>query len=73
MKDEDDELLVVLKRRVEDLEMTCAFQERALSKLDEVLRAFADRVDGLEADVLRLSSAKAQEPIGPQNDPPPHY
>ncbi len=72
MPNEDDELQA-LKRRVDSLEMTCAFQERALSQVDEVVRKFADRVEGLEADLRRLRSAADQEPLGPQNDPPPHY
>ena len=61
----------LLEKRIDDLEALVAFQDRSISKLDEVLTQFAARVERLEATA---KSQEAQPPeVGEQCDPPPHY
>lgn len=60
--------------RLTDLEIRVAYQDRALVALDEVVQAMHRRVDELtqQLDELRRSSGPGA-PIGPANEPPPHY
>ena len=59
-----------------ELEIRVAFQDKIISDLDEVVRAFAARVEQLERRIAaleeRLDSA-GELPVGPHDDPPPHY
>lgn len=58
-----------------DLEVRVAYQDRTLTALDEVVRALYTRVDALQQELgeLRAGAASAAQPIGPANEPPPHY
>lgn len=58
-----------------ELEERIAYQDRLIQDLDEVVRAFAVRVEALERELTRLRSAvlDASLPSGPAADPPPHY
>jgi uncharacterized coiled-coil protein SlyX len=57
--------------RLTELEIRVAYQDQVIAALDEVVRDFAARVVELER---RLREREAAEtPVGPQNEPPPHY
>lgn len=65
-----------VQRRVEDLEVRYAFQEDALRQLDEVVRAQADLIERLTAELraLREEQAKNAPPEAPPEEQvPPHY
>jgi uncharacterized coiled-coil protein SlyX len=61
--------------RVTELEVRVAYQDRVIAALDDVVRAFANRVEGLERELTELrAGAKSPAPaLGPANEPPPHY
>lgn len=65
-----------MEDRIVELEIRVAFAEKALHDLDGVLLRYTERVDALvrELDALRerVGSA-APGPVGPADDPPPHY
>lgn len=57
-----------------DLEVRVAYQDRTISALDEVVRTLFTRVEKLEQELADLRAAAAGgPPIGPANEPPPHY
>ncbi|MDX2024025.1 MAG: SlyX family protein [Deltaproteobacteria bacterium] len=58
-----------------ELEERIAYQDRLIADLDEVVRAFAARVEVLERELIRLRTSviDAALPSGPANEPPPHY
>ncbi len=61
--------------RFVDLEVKLAYQERLISELDALVRAFGDRLDKTERELAQLkqSIASPVAPVGPANEPPPHY
>jgi uncharacterized coiled-coil protein SlyX len=59
--------------RIVDLEVRVAYQDKHIEELDEVIREFSTRVERLEAFVKDLRESANAAPIGPPNDPPPHY
>jgi len=61
------------EQRIVDLEVRAAFQDKLIADLDEVLREFARRVESLETQIKDLKDSSNAAPIGPPNDPPPHY
>ena len=61
------------EQRIVDLEVRAAFQDKLLTELDEVVREFSARVESLESLVKDLQASANAAPIGPANDPPPHY
>lgn len=65
--------LETLRARVDGLEMTVSFQERVLGDLDQVVQAFAKRVEQLERALERMRAEANELEVGPANDPPPHY
>ncbi|MCA9715414.1 MAG: SlyX family protein [Myxococcales bacterium] len=72
----DAESLAAAETRIVELEIRSAYQEQRLVELDDVLREFADRVVALERQLAELREQLTQEPgspIGPADDPPPHY
>jgi|JI10StandDraft_1071094.scaffolds.fasta_scaffold01266_23 uncharacterized coiled-coil protein SlyX len=57
-----------------ELEIRIAYQDRTVAALDEIVRQLHARVDTLEAALRELRQANAAaSPIGPANEPPPHY
>ena len=58
-----------------DLEVKLAYQERLIRELDALVRTFADRLDRVEHELggLRHAVGAAAAPIGPADEPPPHY
>ena len=60
--------------RIIGLEVRIAHQDAVIATLDEVVRAFASRVELLEQQVaaLRVVAGDLGE-VGPADEPPPHY
>ena len=58
-----------------DLQVRVTYQDKVIADLDEVVRAFSNRVEVLERRIVELEQrVEAGEPeVGPQDDPPPHY
>ncbi|HUS67779.1 MAG TPA: SlyX family protein [Kofleriaceae bacterium] len=61
-----------MDERIVDLEIRIAHQDRHIQALDEVVRTFTARVEALERQLQGLRGA-AMPPVGPADDPPPHY
>ena len=64
---------VSLEQRIVDLEVRGAYQDKLIADLDEVIREFSTRVESLEALLKELKERANDAPIGPPDDPPPHY
>lgn len=62
-----------LREKIVDLEVKLAYQDHRLLALDQVVRAFSDKLSSLERelDVLRATAKPATTTGG--NEPPPHY
>ncbi len=56
-----------------DLEVRVAYQERLIGQLDEVIRELATRMERVENELAELRDSTDAEPIGPQDERPPHY
>ena len=58
-----------------ELQERIAYQDRLIAELDDVVRSFTVRVEGIEREVIRLRTAvlDAALPSGPANEAPPHY
>ncbi len=61
--------------RLVDLEIKLAYQDRLIADLDALVRTFGERLDKTERELAQLkqSIASPTAPIGPANEPPPHY
>lgn len=61
--------------RIEDLEVKLAFQDKLIRELDALVRQFGDRLDetARELKQLKESLRSPENPMGPANEPPPHY
>jgi uncharacterized coiled-coil protein SlyX len=68
MKSEHEEHLI-------DLEVKLAYQERLIKDLDALVRDFGARLDKTQRDLeqLKQSMRTGEVPMGPSNEPPPHY
>jgi len=65
---------VSAERKIIDLEIRIAHQDKLLAALDDVVRECSDRVRALEKQVVALREAGTSQPnVGPAHDPPPHY
>jgi SlyX protein len=63
-----------LDDRLTDLEVRLAHQDHTIHILDEVLRTFTVRVERLERQLAELRKGAGDlGPVGPADDPPPHY
>jgi uncharacterized coiled-coil protein SlyX len=57
-----------------DLEVKLAYQERLIRELDALVREFGDRLAKTERELTELRQAMPSPvPLGPVNEPPPHY
>lgn len=58
-----------------DLEIKLAYQERLIGELDALVRTFGARLDAAERELRALKAAmrSPEAPLGPGNEPPPHY
>jgi SlyX protein len=61
--------------RLDDLEIKLAFQDRLIRELDALVRTFGERLDLLarEVETLKQALRSPETPVGPANEPPPHY
>ncbi len=60
--------------RLTELEVRIAYQDDVIAALNDVVRDFADRVTRLERDLAELRKSQGgPAPIGPPDEPPPHY
>ena len=64
-----------LAERLEDLEVKLAFQDKLIKELDALVRTFGDKLDktSRELEALKQSIRSPENPLGPANEPPPHY
>lgn len=60
-------------QRIAELEIRLTYQIDLCKQLDDVVREFAERVERLEFQLEQMKASLHQEPIGPHDDPPPHY
>ncbi len=57
-----------------DLDVKLAYQERLIRELDALVREFGDRLVKAERELAELRQAMPPPvPLGPINEPPPHY
>jgi uncharacterized coiled-coil protein SlyX len=70
MSDEADPV-----ERIVELEIKLAYQDHVIAALDALVRAFGERLDRAERELkaLKDSLASPAVPLGPPNEPPPHY
>ena len=64
-----------MDERIIELEVRLAYQDKIISDLDEVVRAFSERVVKLERElaVLKETVERGVPEVGPQDETPPHY
>ena len=65
--------MTAVEHRVVELEIRIAHQDHLIQALDDVVRAFTARVEALERQLRDLRSTAAAPPVGPADEPPPHY
>lgn len=61
--------------RIVELEIKLAYQEHVIRGLEALIRSLGDRLDATDRELLGLkqSMASPEIPLGPSNEPPPHY
>jgi SlyX protein len=61
--------------RFTELEIKVAFQDKVIADLEALVRSFGVRVDELARELKQLKDAvrSPEVPMGPANEPPPHY
>ncbi len=64
-----------MNERIIELEIRLAYQDKVISDLDDVVRAFSERVVKLERElvVLKETVERGAPEVGPQDEKPPHY
>lgn len=64
-----------LSEHLIDLEVKLAYQERLIRALDALVREFGARLDKTERELetLKQTVSTGDVPLGPGNEPPPHY
>lgn len=64
-----------MDERIVDLEVRLAYQDKIIADLDDVVRAFATRVEVLEREIklLKETVKEGVPEVGPQDEKPPHY
>ncbi len=66
-----------LQERIDALETRIAYQDDALETLNAVVLKQWQAIDALRRELAeltdRLRDAEAVRPVGPANEPPPHY
>jgi SlyX protein len=69
----DDGERARLEQRVTDLEERLAWQDRTIGTLDDVVRAFSERVEQLQRELIQLRDTLRGPETGPHDEKPPHY
>ena len=61
--------------RLTDLEIKVAYQDKTIADLEALVQSLGVRVDELVRDLAQLKQAirSPEVPMGPANEPPPHY
>jgi SlyX protein len=61
--------------RLTDLEIKVAYQDKLIADLDALVRAFGTKLDELSRELKQLKEGvrSPETPVGPANEPPPHY
>ena len=65
-----------LSEQLVDLEVKLAYQERLIRDLDALVREFGSRLDKTTRELEQLKQSVrngGEVPLGPANEPPPHY
>jgi len=63
-----------IDERIIELEIRIAHQDKVIAALDDVVRAFAARVEKIERQLETLRKSPGDlDPVGPADEPPPHY
>jgi len=65
-----------LREQMIDLEVKLAYQERLIRDLDALVREFGTRLDKTTRELEQLKQSVrngGEVPLGPANEPPPHY
>jgi SlyX protein len=64
-----------IDKRLEELEMRLAYQEKTISDLDDVITAQWKKIEALERQLLRLDEElrDIDSLEAPPNQKPPHY
>ena len=65
-----------LREQLVDLEVKLAYQERLIRDLDALVREFGTRLDKTTRELEQLKQSVrhgGEVPLGPANEPPPHY
>jgi SlyX protein len=65
----------LLPDRILELEVKVAYQERTIESLNDVILDMRSELETLrrEFEVFRDETRDADKPVGPANEPPPHY
>lgn len=55
--------------------MKLAFQDKLIRELDVLVRSFGDKLDATQRELKQLKEGmrSPETPLGPANEPPPHY
>ena len=61
--------------RFTDLEIKVAYQDKTIADLEALVRSLGVRLDEMARELAQLKQAirSPETPMGPQNEPPPHY
>jgi len=61
--------------RIMELEIKLVYQEQLIRELDTLVRAFGEKLDANTRELEKLKQAirSPENPMGPANEPPPHY
>jgi uncharacterized coiled-coil protein SlyX len=61
--------------RIMELEIKLVYQEQLIRELDALVRAFGEKLDANTRELEKLKQAirSPENPMGPANEPPPHY
>jgi uncharacterized coiled-coil protein SlyX len=61
--------------RLTDLEIKVAYQDKLIADLEALVRSFGVRLEEMSRELKQLKEAvrSPEAPLGPANEPPPHY
>lgn len=64
-----------MDERLTELEIKVAYQDKLIADLEALVRSFGVRLEELARDLTQLKEGvrSPEQPVGPANEPPPHY